>query len=41
MTGDQDEGAPLVPEAEVKRIVTFIVLQVLFLAISPFAGGFH
>jgi len=41
MVEDRHGETAVVPEREVKRIITLIVLQVLFLAISPLTGGLH
>ena len=39
--GENEDKTSLIPEREMKRIITFIVIQVFFLVVSPLAGGFH
>jgi len=40
MSDEQSDQLAL-PEGEMKRAVTFIVIQAVFLAISPLTGGWH
>ena len=40
MSGN-DAGGEEIAQRERNRIITFIVIQVFFLAISPLAGGFN
>ena len=38
---DGSEGAEEMAEAERNRVLIFILIQVFFLLLSPFAGGFN